>query len=274
MEKTKATPSIKIEDIFTAACKLPYCKVERDAFLTSQLSGKISELQLKDALENGTTNAGVSMSVLNHIALGAINAEATRTTVLSTAAGIPGGFAMIGTIPADLTQFYAHVFRIAQKLAYIYGYKDIDLDDATQNVLMIFLGVMFGVNAATAALAKLAAANATKIGAKVAAKPLSKYAIYNIAKKVLAWVGVKLTKDGVGKAVSKAVPIVGGAISGGLTAGTFFPMAKKLQKELSRFASMTPENLSKANTNADTILADFEIVQDAIETQFEISESK
>lgn len=55
MEKTKATPSIKIEDIFTAACKLPYCKVERGAFLTSQLSGKISELQLKDALENGTT---------------------------------------------------------------------------------------------------------------------------------------------------------------------------------------------------------------------------
>lgn len=65
---------------------------------------------------------------------------------------------------------------------YIYGYK-IDLDDATQNLLMIFLGVMFGVNAATAALAKLAAANAAKIGARVAAKPLSKFAIFNIAKR-------------------------------------------------------------------------------------------
>lgn len=48
---------------------------------------------------------------------------------------------------------------------------------------MIFLGVMFGVNAATAALAKLAAANAAKIGARVAAKPLSKFAIFNIAKR-------------------------------------------------------------------------------------------
>ncbi|MPM96888.1 hypothetical protein SDC9_144054 [bioreactor metagenome] len=265
MELDKKTSSIKVEDIFTAACKLPYCKIDRDVFLTSQLKGKISAQQLCDALDNGTINAGVSIALLNHIAIGAVNMETTKTAALSTVAGIPGGFAMIGTIPADLTQFYAHVFRIAQKLAYIYGYKDINLDDATQNVLMIFLGVMFGVNAATAALAKLAAANAAKIGAKVAGKPLSKYAIYNIAKKVLAWVGVKLTKDGVGKAVSKAVPIVGGAISGGLTVATFLPMAKKLQKELSKFASMTPDNLSKANEKADMILADFEMVQEDLE---------
>lgn len=98
---------------------------------------------------------GIPIDMLNKIANGAIKLETSKTTALSTAAGMPGGLAMIGTIPADLAQYYAHVFRIAQKLAYVYGYKDIDLDDATQNVLMIFLGVMFGVQAATAALAKL-----------------------------------------------------------------------------------------------------------------------
>lgn len=261
MDKDKNTPVISVEDIFTAACKLPYCKIDRDVFLTKQLTGKIDPSQLADAIENGTINAEIPIELLNKLADGAIKLETSKTTALSTAAGIPGGFAMIGTIPADLTQFYAHVFRTAQKLAYIYGYKEINLDDATQNVLMIFLGVMFGVNAATAALAKLAAANAAKIGARVAAKPLSKYAIYNIAKKVLAWIGVKLTKDGVGKAVSKAVPIVGGVISGGLTVITFLPMAKNLKKELSKFAAMSPENLDKANTAADIVLADFEIVE-------------
>lgn len=260
MDKDKNVPAINAEDIFTTACKLPYCKIDRNLFLTKQLRGIVSLAQLADALENGTINAGISIDILNKLADGAIKLETTKATALSAAAGIPGGFAMIGTIPADLAQFYAHVFRVAQKLAYIYGYKEIDLDDATQNVLMIFLGVMFGVNAATAALAKLATANAAKIGARVASKPLSKYAIYNIAKKVLAWIGVKLTKDGVGKAVSKAVPVVGGVISGGLTVATFLPMAKKLKKELSKFAAMSPEKLEKANMAADVVLADFEIV--------------
>lgn len=262
MNKDKNIPVINAEDIFSTACKLPYCKIDRDVFLAKQLRGRVSSVQLADALENGTTNAGIPLDILNKLADGAIKLETTKATALSTAAGIPGGFAMIGTIPADLAQFYAHVFRIAQKLAYIYGYKEIDLDDATQNVLMIFLGVMFGVNAANAALAKLAAANAAKIGARVAAKPLSKYSIYNIAKKVLAWISVKLTKDGVGKAVSKAVPIVGGVISGGLTVVTFLPMSKKLKKELSKFAAMSPEKLKKANAAADIVLADFEIADD------------
>ena len=262
MDNNKNTTPINVEDILAMACKLPYCKISRDAFLTIQLKGKVSEKQLADALENGTVNAGISIDILNKLASGAIGFETAKATAISTAAGIPGGFAMIGAIPADLVQFYAHVFRIAQKLAYIYGYKDINLDDGMQNILMIFLGVMFGVNAAVAALAKLAAANAAKIGAKVAAKPLSRYAIYNIAKKVLAWIGVKLTKDGVGKAVSKAVPVVGGVVSGGLTVATFLPMAKKLQKELSKFAAMSPENLDKASAVADIILTDFEILAD------------
>lgn len=267
MDKDKNVPAINVEDIFTAACKLPYCKIDRNEFLAKQLRNRVSSVQLADALGNGTINAGIPIDMLNIIADGIINLETTKATALSTVAGIPGGFAMIGTIPADLAQFYAHVFRVAQKLAYIYGYKEIDLDDATQNVLMIFLGVMFGVNAATAALAKLAVSNAAKIGARVAAKPLSKYAVFNIAKKVLAWIGVKLTKDGVGKAVSKAVPIVGGIISGGLTVATFLPMAKKLKVELSKFAAMSPENLEKANVAADMILADFEIVTDDVSVE-------
>lgn len=272
MEENKTTAKINAEDLLTTACKLPYCKIDRNIFLRKQLAGKVNPTQLAEALENGTINAGIPIHILNEIADGSIKLETTKAAALSTAAGTPGGFAMIGTIPADLAQFYAHVFRIAQKLAYVYGYKEIDLNDATQNVLMIFLGVMFGVNAATAALAKLAAANAAKIGARVAGKPLTKYAVYNIAKKVLAWVGVKLTKDGVGKAISKAVPIIGGVVSGSLTIATFLPMAKKLGKELSKFADMSFEDLEKASNAADIILADFEIASNDIDEESKDSE--
>ena len=259
MSEEKKTSVISIEDVITKACKLPYCKIDRDAFLTKQLKGKVSSEMLADALENGTVNAGVPMSILNNIADGSIKLETTKATSLSAAAGIPGGLALIGTVPADLAQFYAHVFRISQKLAYIYGYKEIDLDDKTHNLLIIFLGVMSNVGLATAAITKLATANAAKIGARVAAIPLTKYAIYNISKKVLSWLGIKLTKAMVGRTVTKIVPIVGGVVSGGLTVALFLPMSKKLKKELSKLAAMSPEDLAKADIEADIILTNYKI---------------
>jgi len=49
---------------------------------------------------------------------------------------------------------------------------------------------------------------------------------------ILSAFGVKMTKDVFAKGVSKAVPVVGGVVSGGLTYATFKPMAKRLQKYL------------------------------------------
>ncbi len=39
--------------------------------------------------------------------------------------------ASLGTIPADLTQYYVHAFRIMQKLAYPYGWRELlsDMDE-------------------------------------------------------------------------------------------------------------------------------------------------
>ena len=50
MEDNKTIPKVNIEDILTTACKLPYCKIDRDIFLKKQLTGKISPTQLTDAL--------------------------------------------------------------------------------------------------------------------------------------------------------------------------------------------------------------------------------
>lgn len=263
----KNTPAVSVEKIFNTACKLPYCKVDREEFLTRELKKRVNPAQLADALENGTVIAKIPITILDNIASGSIKLETSKVTLLSTVAGIPGGFAMVGTVPSDLAQFYAHVFRIAQKLAYIYGSKELDLSDGTENIIMLYLGVMFGVNAASAALAKLAAANAAKIGARVASKPLTKYAVYNISKKILAWIGVKLTKDTLGKAISKSIPFVSGFLSGGLSVATYLPMARKLKKELSQFAAMSPDDLVEASIAADVILADFVDVTEELATE-------
>lgn len=78
---------------------------------------------------------------------------------------------MIATVPLDANQFMAHQLRIVQKLAYIYSWPDIfssesdALDDEAENMLILFLGVMFGVRAANVgvnAVAGSIAANAVK----------------------------------------------------------------------------------------------------------------
>lgn len=117
-------PAVSVEKIFSTAYDLPYCKIDREEFLTKELKNRVSPLQLADALENGTINAKIPINILDDIARGAIALETSKVTLISTAAGIPGGFAMIGTVPTDLAQFYAHVFRIAQKLAYIRFERD------------------------------------------------------------------------------------------------------------------------------------------------------
>jgi hypothetical protein len=61
-----------------------------------------------------------------------IQKRTLQSTGVSFAAGLPGGFAMAATIPADTLQFLGVTLRLAQALAYIYGYKNMwangDLD--------------------------------------------------------------------------------------------------------------------------------------------------
>lgn len=61
---------------------------------------------------------------------------------------------------------------------------------------------------------------------------VTKYAVYNVAKQVAKWIGIKLTKDGFAKSVSKIIPLIGAPISAGVTYWTFKPMANRLKKHL------------------------------------------
>ncbi len=231
---------ISFESVLNAAAKAPLVRIDRAEFLRKQLSGRVSPEMVDTAVERGPIAAGVPQNIIDKLAKGSIDFETTKVTAISAAAGLPGGAAIAATIPADLAQFYAHVLRIAQKLAYLYGWDELfsenGMDDGTEQTLTLFIGVMSGVQMANAALNKVAANAAPKIGAKIAAKPLTKGAIYPIVKKVAGYLGVKMTKDVFGKGVSKIIPGIGAATSGLLTLATFKPMAKKLRKYLSEVA--------------------------------------
>lgn len=108
-----------------------------------------------------------------------IRAETTRVTAISAAAGIPGGFAMIGTVPADLAQYFGHILRILQELIYLYGWQELSVDseemnEETKNLITLFVGIMFGVNGAVNTVNRIAGQVAKQVAKKASSKGADK----------------------------------------------------------------------------------------------------
>lgn len=144
---------------------------------------------------------------------------------------------MIGTLPADTAQYYYHVLKLAQKLAYIYGYPSLlddegNLSDTAVNVLTVFVGVMLGVATANKVLTDLSKALAEQMVKRLPRMALTKTFWYPLIKSIAKWIGIKITKDGFAKGAAKIIPFLGAGLSGGLTYVTFKPQANRLMKHL------------------------------------------
>ena len=221
------------DKVMNLALSMPMVKVDRTAFLTKEFSMYDNADQLRDKRPIDLFDA----EAIERAARGVINSHLTTATVTSTAAGIPGGPAMAATMPADIAQYYWHVLVVAQKLGYLYGWPDL-LDDkgqiteGTRNVLTLFVGVMFGAQAASKLVGEIAKRVSLQAAKRLPQQALTKTMYYPVVKQVAKWIGVKMTKDTFGRSVGKAIPILGGVLSGAITAFSFKPMAEKLQKHL------------------------------------------
>lgn len=221
--------------VMSSALAIPGVKVDRDSFLISELRQYCSKDELEKAIVNPVDV--LSEDRIDSLANACINNHLVKVTSLSVVSGIPGGLAMAATIPADMAQYYWHTFVLAQKLAYLYGIPDLrdengNLTETSQDMLTLFVGVMLGAAAANNAIKNVSKAFAVQVVKRLPQKALTKTIYYPIIKQVAKWIGVKLTKDTFAKGLGKTIPILGGVISGGLTAATFRPSAKRLQKKL------------------------------------------
>lgn len=250
MELVKSNSSNTYEMILKSAMSMPEVKIDRETFLFAELKKYYSIDVTNEAIRKNPAYAEIDKAIIDKIASNSIAFETNKVSALSFAAGMPGGLAMFGTVPADMAQYFAHILRIMQKLIYLYGWDDLfdengTLDAETTNLLTLFVGVMFGVQEAGKALTQLSIKMAPTLCKKIAAKPLTKGFIYPIVKKVATMVGAKMTKDIFAKGVSKIVPVIGGVASGGLTYVTYRPMANKLKKYLSGLEVADPQYYKK-----------------------------
>ncbi len=227
------------DEVLAQAIRLPGTGVNRTSYLTEVIGRKHAQL-VRRAIETTPAHAGLSPRDIEKIAKKSLGKDGRRTTALSFAAGIPGGVAGAVTIPADLVQFYGYLVRSIQKLTYLYGWRDLvhvdasQTDVATASALVILLGVMAGVQRADDALARLARLRASVADDARLRTALAAHGMQSEVNQISEELTRRMAKRLGGQVAGKAIPVVGGIVSGFVTGSGFDEMAKRLLKELKR----------------------------------------
>lgn len=232
-----AAKQMMLEEVITNAVQIPGVKVNRRQFLAEQFASKVNNLE--EVLDKGPIGAGVTREEIALMSKKLILTRTSQSSMASFVAGIPGGFALAATIPADILQFFGMALRLAQELSYLYDAQDLWVegkldDDRIKNQLILYCGVMFGVSSAVSGVRVLSTQISKTALKKIPQKALTKTFWYPIIKKTANFIGVNLTKKTFASGVSKAVPVIGGVISGGINFASMMPMANRLNETLDK----------------------------------------
>lgn len=234
-EQSKMEKEVALENVITSAVQIPGVKVNRSKFLAEIFASE--DVVIQDVIDLGPIQANIAQDKLSKLAGKLILKRTSESSAASFVAGIPGGLAMAATIPLDVLQFFGMALRLAQELSYLYGAEDLwqngQVDDEkVKSQLLLYCGVMFGVSGAVSGVRVLSTQIAKTTLKKLPQKALTKTFWYPMVKQIGKAIGIKVTKSTVAKGVSKAIPILGGVISGGLNFASMLPMANRLQAAL------------------------------------------
>lgn len=231
--------SIDIEDIIIMGLRVKGIRINRSEFLRAELYKNYDEKVIEDAIKHNPMHAGIKKEEIDKITDEVIKYERNCVSGISTLLGMPGGLAMAATIPTDIVQYYGYMLRATQKLMYLYGFPEINVDEKnnkfdseTINILTICLGVMYGVAGANNALKVLAKSLGTGVEKQLMNKALTKGTIYPIVRNVSKWFGKKMTKEVFAGFFKKAIPVMGGLVGGGITYVSFKPCCDRLKSSL------------------------------------------
>lgn len=252
---------IDIEDVILKAMKLPGIKIDRKQFLRSELKKYCTDSEINIAIAKTPKEAGVSSKTLSKIADDVIKLERNKSSITSFGlASVPGELGVqIATTVGDITQFYANMLRVIQKILYLYGFPELgstegdngEFDSATMNVLILSIGAMYGLQEAVKGIRFVAAGLAKGTEKALMKKALTKGVVYPFVKKTMRLLSVQITKEIFSKFVANSIVFVGGLLCGGITYFSFDSCCNNL-KDVIQEASQRP--LSEAN---EILEADF-----------------
>ena len=256
---------IDIEDVIVKGLRVPGIKINRANFLQKELLKRYPQEMIDEAIRTNPMSAGIKPKDIDEIADQVIEHERRGVSGISTALSMPGGAAMLATIPADIVQYYGYMLRATQELLYLYGFPEIDVnekeskfDSETINILIVCFGTMYGVVGANNALKSIAKGLGLGVEKKLMRTALTKGTIYPIVKSVASWFNVRMTKEIFAGFFKKSIPVVGGVIGGGLTYLSFKPCCVKLKESL-QDTILSNKNYKEENGLIDIV--DVEVVE-------------
>lgn len=239
---------VDTEDIIILGLRIPGVHIDREEFLRKQFMKNYANDVIQDAVKFNPAYAGITVEEIDNIADQVIQYERNCVSGISLALGAPGGVAMVATLPADIAQYYGYMLRAIQKLLYLYGFPEINvengvnIDDETMNLITLCLGVMYGVEGSVASIKILSNALGKGVEKKLLQKALTKGTFYPIVKKISRWFSVCMTKQVFAGFFRKAIPVVGGVVGGGITYLSFKPCCDNLKKSLQDTALCNPSS--------------------------------
>lgn len=256
---------IDIEDVIVKGLRVPGIRINRANFLQKELLKRYPQEMIDEAIRTNPMSAWIKPKDIDEIADQVIEHERRGVSGISTALSMPGGAAMLATIPADIVQYYGYMLRATQELLYLYGFPEIDVnenkskfDSETINILIVCFGTMYGVVGANNALKSIAKGFGLGVEKKLMRTALTKGTIYPIVKSVASWFNVRMTKEIFAGFFKKSIPVIGGVIGGGLTYLSFKPCCVKLKESL-QDTILSNKNYKEENGLIDIV--DVEVVE-------------
>lgn len=220
------------EKVMNLAMQVPGVTVNRTAFLRTELMNYCPNNL--DKIIEGNPRDFMPIELLDKIAEGVIQAERWKISAISAATGAASNpFMAAGLTIGDMAAYMAVCLRTSQKLAYLYGFPNLldeneQMSDNTIAILTPFIGVMFGVRSANAVITTLSKEVAKQVLKRLPRATIGRSAVYVSIKQIAKYVGVRMSKQLLAKGLSKAIPFIGMALSGGLTYYSFGKAAKRL----------------------------------------------
>jgi hypothetical protein len=249
------------------ALKIPMVKVNRISFLTETFSSMTAQ-----QIDEGVPSDYFDIKVLDKAARKVVSKGTIETTFASVAMAVPavipgaGTVAKLALVVPDFSQNLGVCINIAQKIAFIYGVRnfEIDSDDQVDRlVLLSALATMFGGGVAAPVLRNLGVVYGTKFSTLI-----SKTAVTKLAPRLYKWLWVPLAKAVAPKMAPKAamgqaakfIPFgIGVGAAGIITWFTTSKAGNRLIDEL-RKPIIDPEIYEKDKAQIESLLneADFD----------------
>ena len=221
--------------VLASILKIPGARVDRTAFLRDVF----------DSLPQGSS--WLPAETVHDYAAKRISRHTYETSIASAAAGLPGGFALFATIPADVMQYLWHTVVLAQELCYLYGTADLfsdegKLSDQGNGILTLAVCMMLGsrdteTENAFTALYRVMRAKALKNPSFLA---VTARIWYPAAEKAAEWLGARLAGNAAKGGLSKFLPLIGAAVNGIASYATFSSAAAYFEGRLLKDAKSLP----------------------------------